>query len=293
MSEATEPPCEACSIEARIGTEEVPHPIDQRLHTCVCEVPIAQRPAVRWFAVAMERELRENDHKGTWDRCTLGYLAKRLREEVEELVSAATDGHINANIGDEGYRVTQWTESDAGRVLSEAADVGNFAMMIADVCASRSRSLQRTRRTAPDGRSTTTIKVDNPTDEPILVLATMAGVVSEGKFEQTRSTELRAWSSNTLAFLNDDVEAIRRWTEDDDVCHSVLGRLALRGLLAEIDRLRRGEATLLAYGRALRACDAASDRGGDAEYEADVAMEKAFEEIVEVSKRLAEKERLP
>ena len=26
--------CEACDIEARIGTEEVPHPIDNRLHTC-------------------------------------------------------------------------------------------------------------------------------------------------------------------------------------------------------------------------------------------------------------------
>jgi hypothetical protein len=26
--------CEACNIEASIGTEEVPHPIDARLHTC-------------------------------------------------------------------------------------------------------------------------------------------------------------------------------------------------------------------------------------------------------------------
>lgn len=26
--------CEACNIEAAIGTEEVPHPIDARLHTC-------------------------------------------------------------------------------------------------------------------------------------------------------------------------------------------------------------------------------------------------------------------
>lgn len=29
------PKCGACSIEADIGTEEVPHPIDRRLHTCV------------------------------------------------------------------------------------------------------------------------------------------------------------------------------------------------------------------------------------------------------------------
>ena len=27
--------CEACSIEACIGTEEVPHPVDSRLHTCL------------------------------------------------------------------------------------------------------------------------------------------------------------------------------------------------------------------------------------------------------------------
>jgi hypothetical protein len=26
--------CEACNIEARIGTRDVPHPIDARLHTC-------------------------------------------------------------------------------------------------------------------------------------------------------------------------------------------------------------------------------------------------------------------
>lgn len=252
--------CEACSIEARIGTEDVPHPIDPRLHTC-CVAQPQPRSVVRWFAAAMEHELRENDHKGTWDRCTLGYLGKRLREEVEELVVAATDGHINANVGDEGYRVAPWTEADVCRVLSEAADVGNFAMMIADVCAKRA-TLNVAAQT--DGRSTTTIKVDNPTIEPIVVLATMAGVASEGRFKQTMPTELRAYST-------------------DDESRVVMEK-------AEIDRLRRCEATLLAYGRALCACDAASDQDGDAEYEADVAMEKAFEEIVEVSKGIAEKE---
>lgn len=38
--------CEACNIEATIGTEEVPHPVDRRLHTCVeicewCDEPVA------------------------------------------------------------------------------------------------------------------------------------------------------------------------------------------------------------------------------------------------------------
>ena len=27
--------CEACRIEAEIGTREIPHPVDRRLHTCV------------------------------------------------------------------------------------------------------------------------------------------------------------------------------------------------------------------------------------------------------------------
>ena len=29
------PSCGACRIEAAIGTQEVPHPVDRRLHTCV------------------------------------------------------------------------------------------------------------------------------------------------------------------------------------------------------------------------------------------------------------------
>jgi hypothetical protein len=32
------PGCKACAIEAEIGTEEVPHPIDARLHTCLLRV---------------------------------------------------------------------------------------------------------------------------------------------------------------------------------------------------------------------------------------------------------------
>lgn len=35
--------CGACRIEAAIGTEEVPHPIDGRLHTCV-SIGIGRRP---------------------------------------------------------------------------------------------------------------------------------------------------------------------------------------------------------------------------------------------------------
>jgi hypothetical protein len=57
----------------------------------------------------MEMRLRANDHKGGWYDCTLQYLKKRLHEEVMELRSSRRDTRVE-----------------------EAADVANFAMMIAD-----------------------------------------------------------------------------------------------------------------------------------------------------------------
>lgn len=65
------------------------------------------------FADAMAQELDNNRHKGGWQRSSAFYLLKRLREEIEELENAAYTG-----TGDE--------------VLSEAADVANFAYMLAD-----------------------------------------------------------------------------------------------------------------------------------------------------------------
>jgi NTP pyrophosphatase (non-canonical NTP hydrolase) len=68
------------------------------------------RPEVAAFAEVMERKLRENDHKDHWRYCTGTYLFNRLRGEVNELARAKT----------------------ADERLAEAADVANFAMMIAD-----------------------------------------------------------------------------------------------------------------------------------------------------------------
>jgi NTP pyrophosphatase (non-canonical NTP hydrolase) len=78
------------------------------------------RPAVRAFALAMERELRINDYKGGWHETSPGYLMERLREETQELVGA-----MARKQGD--------PHSRKARILSEAADTANFAMMIADV----------------------------------------------------------------------------------------------------------------------------------------------------------------
>lgn len=71
---------------------------------------IKLRPVVRAFAEQMEIALRHNDHKEGWGKCSSQYLFARLRAEVNEL-SAASRGN---------------------QKILEAADVGNFAMMIAD-----------------------------------------------------------------------------------------------------------------------------------------------------------------
>lgn len=71
------------------------------------------RPEVVWFADAMERKLRENDHKRHWLTLGMQTLSMRLTQEREELRSAVASG-------------------SASVTLDEAADVANFAMMIAD-----------------------------------------------------------------------------------------------------------------------------------------------------------------
>jgi hypothetical protein len=80
------------------------------------------RAEVLWFAQEMEGKLRANDHKGHWDGCRFDYLSRRLAEESEELNKAilASSGQITL------------TRAEADRIIHEAADVANFAMMIAD-----------------------------------------------------------------------------------------------------------------------------------------------------------------
>lgn len=79
------------------------------------------RPEVAAFAAAMEAQLRKHDGaRGVrgWANAYHGWLMDRLREEVDEL-----DGVL--------LRVFK---PGPPEVLPEAADVANFAMMIADVC---------------------------------------------------------------------------------------------------------------------------------------------------------------
>jgi len=81
------------------------------------------RPWVDAFADEMEAKLAENRYKGDregWAKMRSGWLLKRLRAEVDELSQACRRNRGASPLANE-------------RVRREAADVANFAMMIADV----------------------------------------------------------------------------------------------------------------------------------------------------------------
>ena len=77
------------------------------------------RPEVAAFAQLMERNLRASDHKGGWDDMSNVELLSSIKDEYDELDRAA--------------RVVGIQDRKA-KITHEAADVANFAMMIADNC---------------------------------------------------------------------------------------------------------------------------------------------------------------
>lgn len=90
------------------------------------DVPDEVRPQVQTFAEAMELKLSANDHKGQWksygSESAVEWFFARMLEEVDELRAAIDDGE------------------DPVAVLFEAADVANYAMMIADTVAQEAES---------------------------------------------------------------------------------------------------------------------------------------------------------
>jgi hypothetical protein len=89
------------------------------------DVAFNVRPEVKAFALAMEAKLKENDHKRGWKQERKDWLYGRLQEEVEEL------GHLLGGLQSVGkFSSPEYRK----KILREAADVANFAMMIADVC---------------------------------------------------------------------------------------------------------------------------------------------------------------
>lgn len=92
---------------------------------------VGWRPEVRAFADLMEKTLQANDHKGGWkDELPSLDLLPRLREETVELEEAIAFWITQTNWGEAALYMPRAVE----RVAREAADVANFAMMIADVC---------------------------------------------------------------------------------------------------------------------------------------------------------------
>lgn len=71
---------------------------------------------VIWFSGFMYRVLQDNDAKTGWQTHTITdkWLLNRCRQELQELVRAVNRG------------------DDPEAIIKEAADVANFAMMIAD-----------------------------------------------------------------------------------------------------------------------------------------------------------------
>lgn len=86
---------------------------------------IKLRPEVQAFAELMEMKLRKNDHKPGWLNDHPKALFNRIYDEMKEL-SEAID---NFPLGGEGKFGAQ---DQTMKVANEAADVANFAMMIAD-----------------------------------------------------------------------------------------------------------------------------------------------------------------
>ena len=76
---------------------------------------------VEAFADEMQRQLNKNRRKGGWREDSLRALLGRLYEEADEL-----EEEIVADL-------------DPDRIRKEAADVANFAMMIADVARQRTK----------------------------------------------------------------------------------------------------------------------------------------------------------
>lgn len=76
----------------------------------------------------METKLLENDHKGHWRNCDFDYLEKRIREELAELATVLMQYQI-ASLSPTELTRTRYLGEKAKR---EAADVANFAMMVAD-----------------------------------------------------------------------------------------------------------------------------------------------------------------
>jgi hypothetical protein len=79
---------------------------------------------VEWFSQEMTKKLEENSHKRGWDDIDLSYGITRLKQELKELYVEVELLEF-AVLDPEAYADT------AEAAIQEAADIANFAMMMA------------------------------------------------------------------------------------------------------------------------------------------------------------------
>lgn len=87
------------------------------------------RNSVIDFATDMEIRLRENDHKGGWENCDLGYLREKLGEEIGEVLQFASESDFIR------FLTALFKARDSKKHINarfELADAGNILMMISD-----------------------------------------------------------------------------------------------------------------------------------------------------------------
>lgn len=85
------------------------------------------RRSVELFSKAMEVRLCQNDHKIGWKGEDVLWLFNRMKQESDELLFELLR-----------YQKSLIHDSDTKiRIIGEAADVANFAMMIADLMTPR------------------------------------------------------------------------------------------------------------------------------------------------------------
>jgi hypothetical protein len=89
------------------------------------------RPSIIKVAMLMESVLRENDYKGSWDKCTNHYLFNRFVEEAQE----ALDEYGSLPYSKEIYVNPSLTEFDfvvTDKLALEIIDTLNIGMMLLD-----------------------------------------------------------------------------------------------------------------------------------------------------------------
>jgi len=86
------------------------------------------RESVKEFADAMERVLKDNDHKDGWKNLNAYHLLGRIDEERDELFRAMDRFYRDENaIGNQ-----KLAKKDLNDMLDEAIDIANFCMMLYD-----------------------------------------------------------------------------------------------------------------------------------------------------------------